>query len=154
MKIYLVQHGDCALIGGNSEQTLNETGKQDIKHLANFLSKKKLQVTHIYHSEKVRARETAEILLSGITSLNSIELLPGINPMDSVIPIVKQINGWKEDVVIVGHLPFMAKCVAKLITDDENNSVVIFERGTIVCLEKIGDIDWAINWMLRPELFL
>lgn len=153
MKIYLVQHGECELIGSHSEQTLNETGKRDIQHLANFLSKKKLQVSHLYHSEKVRARETAEILLSGITSLNGIELLPGINPMDSVIPIVKQINGWNEDVLIVGHLPFMTKCVAKLITDDENNSVVIFERGTIVCLEKIGDIDWAINWMLRPELF-
>jgi len=32
-----------------------------------------------------------------------------------------------------------------------NNSAVRFRMGGIVCLEGAGD-DWAVKWVIRPEL--
>lgn len=154
MKIYFVQHGDSVEKDIDPEQPLSEKGRKDIKRLANFLSKHDIIVSRLYHSEKLRAKETAELLVPSITSLNGVEVLSGITPMDPVSPIVEKMYTWREDTLLVGHLPFLSKCVAKLVCNDETSAVVSFERGTMLCLEKLESQNWAIYWMLRPELLI
>jgi phosphohistidine phosphatase len=154
MRIYLVQHGDCVDKEVDPDQPLSEKGIKDINRLAHFLSKHDIIVSRFYHSTKLRAKETAELLATNITSLNSIEVLQGITPMDPVSPIVERINTWKEDTLLVGHLPFLSHCVAKLICNDEKSTVVSFERGAMLCLEKSSNGSWSIYWMLRPELLV
>lgn len=66
---------------------------------------------------------------------------------------MEQIRDWENDTVLVGHLPFMAKLVAKLVTGRENDGVAAFQPGSMICLERGETGSWTINWMLRPVLF-
>jgi phosphohistidine phosphatase len=75
-----------------------------------------------------------------------------LNPNDATETIAGQINSWDEDTLVVGHLPFMAKLVSRLICGEESQSIVSFQPGALVCLERNQNNNWAILWALRPEI--
>jgi phosphohistidine phosphatase len=54
--------------------------------------------------------------------------------------------------MLVGHLPFMGKLVARLVGADEGKPVATFFPGTVVCLERDEANHWTIAWMVRPAL--
>jgi phosphohistidine phosphatase len=153
MKLYLVRHGESDSTGIDNERSLSDQGRSDIQRLATFISPLKLQVLRILHSEKRRAQQTAEILASCMDSTEPMEICFELSPLASVIPVVKKIYSGNSDVVVVGHMPFMGKLVAKLVTNNENQNIVSFAPGCMVCLEQIEQEQWSISWMLNPGLF-
>ena len=76
----------------------------------------------------------------------------GLDPLDAVTLIADEIESIEEDVLLVGHLPFLGRLVAKLITNDENKELVIFNPGTMICLEQVENKYWVINWMINASL--
>lgn len=153
MKLYLVRHGESIALGSDDKRPLSEKGEADIQSLANFISPLKLQVAHIFQSPKRRAQQTAEILSSKIVIANGIETKAELDPMASLNNILEELFVLNEDVLLVGHMPFLGKLVAKLITGNENKDIVSFKAGSMVCLEQIESEQWVILWMLNPELF-
>jgi phosphohistidine phosphatase len=55
-------------------------------------------------------------------------------------------------VLLLGHLPFMGKLVARLVAGDEDKPVAAFVPGSVIYLEQGEAGHWAITWMVRPEL--
>jgi len=65
MKIYLIRHGETTgdiedRYGGDYDDHLTEKGKQQAQDLAQYLKNKNIEI--IYHSPKIRARETTQII--------------------------------------------------------------------------------------------
>ncbi|KTD19078.1 phosphohistidine phosphatase SixA [Legionella lansingensis] len=152
MKIYLVQHGDSLAKEIDPERSLSEQGMKDVKSLGCFLSLLNIDVAHLYHSGKFRAQQTAEHLAVNIAIKHGIESRTGLDPLDDVIPMAKELNQSNQNLMLVGHLPFMDKLISQLVTNNEHHSLVSFEPGSMVCLEKTEEHHWRIAWMIRPEL--
>lgn len=154
MKLYLVRHGDSETSTNQSEAILTPKGREGIKRLAQFISKLNIKVDRFYHSGKRRAEETASLLASnaGLNSEHDLEILPGIEPLDPITPIIKKISTWEKDALLVGHLPFMTKLVGKLITDDEQHEFAQFEGGSMICLERLPSHQWILHWFIDPKL--
>lgn len=152
MKLYLARHGDYLLDTSQSMDVLTEKGRNDIILTANFLKKMNLRVSNILHSGKYRAQQTAELLSEGIACDQPPQSYPGLNPNDDVTAIAHEVAHWNDDVLLVGHLPFMGRLVSLLITGDENKEIVNFQTGVLVCLDQIDRTRWMINWVLTPEL--
>ena len=152
MKLYLLQQGDALPEQGNPDRPLGKRGLEDVRRLAEFVRNHGILVKHVYHSGKTRARETAEIVGARIASGVKIEATAGLNPNDSVEPWAKQINNRQEDLLLVGHMPFMGKMAAYLLSGNGSSQFVAFEPGSMLCLERDESGRWAIAWMLRPEL--
>jgi phosphohistidine phosphatase len=152
MKLYLLQHGDALLEEVNPERPLSERGLEDVRRLAEFVGKNHIRVKRVYHSGKTRARETADIVAAEMAAGAKIEATTGLNPNDPVEPIAKQINNWQEDSLLVGHMPFMGRMAAYLLSGNSGSQFVAFEPGSMLCLERDESGRWAIAWMLRPEL--
>ncbi|MEJ2310198.1 MAG: phosphohistidine phosphatase SixA [Gammaproteobacteria bacterium] len=151
MKLYLVQHGEAVAKDIDPERPLTEKGRKDVERLAGFLGKAGIGVGRVIHSGKLRARQTAEALASSIAPGIGIETSGLINPNDNPAAFDWQSDSWDEDILVVGHLPFMARLVAHLLTGDPDGVVIGYQPGTMVCLEH-SDGRWQIDWMLRPEL--
>ena len=66
--------------------------------------------------------------------------------------MIHQIDLWDGDSLMVGHMPFLSKLVNQLVSGDENNNVIVFQPGCMVCLEQIEIHRWSIDWMLSPVL--
>lgn len=153
MRLYLVQHGDSLPKEVDPDRPLSPQGREDVERLAAFLQGR-VRVARILHSGKTRARQTAELLAPAIAGNRSLETISGIDPLDSPEPIASQLQDWNEDALIVGHQPYMGKLVARLVIGADAQGVVVFQLGTLVCLERAPDAHWAITGMLRPELLL
>lgn len=151
MKLYLMQHGDAVSKDVDPERPLSETGRQDVERLTAFLSKTSFKPSRIIHSGKTRAKQTAELLAAQASPEAKIEASSGLSPKDEVKPVVRQAKNWTGDTLIVGHLPFMGRMVAYLVSGDADNEVVSYQPGSIVCVERT-DGNWKIAWMIRPEL--
>ena len=150
MNVYLVQHGQSVSEDVNPARPLNEKGRQEAEKVARFLQGLNLKIRVIFQSGKTRAAQTAEILNPMVTSLEGIIKKQGLAPNDPVDSWVKELNKSPDDVMIVGHLPFLSRLASRLLGKEEE--VVRFQQGGIVCLEKMEPLHWRINWMVVPEL--
>ena len=147
-----MQHGEAQPEAVSPERELSPQGRLDVGRLADFLGGRGVRAARVYHSGKTRARETAEKVAAQIAVGVKVEATTGLNPNDPVEPIVKQIAGWREDTLIVGHMPFMGKLAAHLLTGNSGLQLVVFKPGSMLCLERDENGRWAMAWMLRPEL--
>jgi phosphohistidine phosphatase len=152
MKLYLVQHGEAENKDTNSERPLTEKGHNDIRKLSQFLNQSDVQLGQVIHSGKLRAKETAEYFVKMLINPSSLVINDNINPNDSLEPLIEQIKSWNGDTLIVGHLPYLAKLVSYLTTNNKSTLTVSFQPGSIICLERDDELKWSINFMVRPEL--
>jgi len=151
MKLYLVQHGEACAKGVDPERPLTEQGKTDVERLAVFLKRAGVKVERVIHSQKLRARQTAETLASTIAAAVELEESGMINPDDNTKAFDWQSESWNIDTLVVGHLPFMSKLVSHLLVNDVDLLSVAYQPGSIVCLERT-DGQWQLDWMIRPQL--
>lgn len=154
MKLYLVQHGEAAKKEIDPDRPLTGRGVEDIDRLAAFLGRAGVQVERVLHSGKRRAVQTAERLAGSVAAGVALETTGLVNPADNPKEFAWQNASWDKDMLVVSHLPFLAKLVSYLVGADEARSIVAFQPGTAVCLERSDDARWQINWMLRPELLV
>jgi len=152
MRLYLVQHGEALAKEADPDRPLSDQGRRDIERLSGFLASRKFRVSHVWHSGKTRARQTAELLAAAMAPGLAAEARAGLAPNDSTEKFAGTLATWHEDAMVVGHLPFMARLVSRLVADNNDGTVVAYLPGSLVCLERDAGGAWAIAWMLRPEL--
>ena len=154
MNLYLVQHGDAVAKERDPTRPLTEQGRRDVEKIAGFLKGLNLSVQYLWHSGKARAAQTAEILATAIEPRTGIARRDGLGPNDDVRRVAEQLASIDEDIMIVGHLPFLSKLASLLITEDESANTVTFRQGGIVRLSRSDQQQWQLAWMLTPQLFL
>ena len=152
MRVYLVQHGEATAKDVNPERPLTDKGRRDVEAVAAFIGPLGLRVSHVLHSGKTRAAQTAEILGTSVTADRGIVYRAGLAPNDPVAPLVEELTSTAEGLMIVGHLPFMGKLASTLLTGSESVDVVVFRQGGVVCLERDDDGTWRVAWIVVPEL--
>jgi phosphohistidine phosphatase len=150
MRLYLVQHGEAVPEEVDPARPLSPSGQADVARIAAFLATGAVRVGRIMHSGKRRAEQTAEILGAALGS--APEACAGLNPTDPTDSVAREAAAWDRDVMLVSHLPFMAKLASRLVAGHEDAGVVAFQPGTVVCLERGEQQHWTIAWMIRPEL--
>ena len=143
MNLYLIQHGEATDEKSDPARPLTQKGKEDIKKTAEFMKKAGLKIDELWHSTKLRARQTAEIVTQALKLKGSIEK-GFLNPNDPVSSVADLINLSDKNLTIVGHLPFLAKLASVLVTGVDYKEVVEFKPGGVVCLQKL-DAGWSVD---------
>ena len=150
VKLYLVQHGEAKSEAEDPQRSLTERGIDEVRNVAGVAKKMGLHPSKIYHSGKQRAKQTAEIFAGSLDRPS--EATQGLNPNDEVRVWAERISMEREDLMIVGHLPFLEKLASFLMTGKETHRLVFFRYGSIVCLERKEDGGWGVRWILTPEM--
>lgn len=153
MKLFLVQHAKAASKEIDPDRPLTEEGLRDIQGICEFIKSLNLSVDYLWHSGKTRARQTAEILAEVITVANGIAAHDGLAPNDDVRVIKDQIVSAQNDIMIVGHMPFVAKLASLLLIGSESTQTIAFMQGGVVCLNCTDECKWQLEWMIIPVFF-
>lgn len=152
MAVYLVQHGKSLPEEKDPEKGLSEQGVNDVERMAKLASESGIIPTFIQHSGKKRARQTAEIFSAVLHPVKGVVEISGLNPLDDVRAFAESLES-RENIMYVGHLPFMERLTSYLICGDEENPVVKFRNSGIVCIDNDKDKGkWVIRWMLMPDM--
>jgi len=153
MNLHLVRHAEAKQKYEDLECSLSEIGWINIKKVAAFVSKNaNVKVSRIVHSEKTRARQTAEILAEHLNFAGVVEQIEGLDPLAEPSIWVKKLAEIKENMMIVGHLPYLNRLAALLLCQSDNKTVVDFQNAAFVCLRRDIAGLWSLRWMVVPQL--
>jgi phosphohistidine phosphatase len=152
MTIYLMRHGQAIQGADDSKRPLSESGRREVADVARFLLQRKTHVDIFYHSTKQRAQETAEIVRNILNPKVPMETKSGLAPNDAVPPIAEDMSQWRQDVMVVSHLPFLGKLVTYLVSGKEDDAVAM-PTASVVILKKEAQ-SWIIQEVIYPEQLL
>jgi phosphohistidine phosphatase len=100
----------------------------------------------------LRARQTAEILAASLNPQNGTQQVSGMAPNDDISPMRIRLGSEAENVMLVGHLPYLSRLLSSVLLVDENRPLVEFRMGGVICLEHVKNGEFKILWALTPDL--
>ena len=131
MLLYLVQHAEARSEEDDPRRDLTEKGRMDIEAVSHHLKRLKVEVKQILHSGKTRAHTTANILGEHLQPSAGVSEAPGLAPMDD--------PGIWADLLMSGN---------------KERSVINFQMGGAVQLQHMEADQWALDWMIVPNIIL
>ena len=151
MQVFLVQHGEAKPETEDPARPLSDRGREEVQQVARRAAALRLQVTAIYHSGKLRARETAEIFAAALAPPHGVHGMDGLTPADAPGKAGGEIESANEPLMLVGHLPHLRRLASLLLVGDPEREIIRFRNGAIICLVK-SEGGWLLQWVLSPEL--
>lgn len=152
MALFLVQHGKSLSKETDPDPGLSPKGRADVKKIAQVAAGYGIKVSRIIHSGKKRALQTAEIFASFLKPESGVQEKNGLKPLDDVSVWADEIDP-QDNLMLVGHLPFMSRLTSCLITGSADKPVFKFQNGGLVCLDINPDgRAWIIKWTLSPDI--
>ena len=147
-KVYFMQHGRAVDSADDPERPLSDAGIKQTEKIADTLRASGTVITSVFHSGKLRAAQTADIMATAM-SLDAATMIEGLAPNDEVTLLSQKLDS--SDALYVGHLPHLEKLAAYLLTGNEDATIVKFQNSGVLCLEKEDSL-YLIRWLLPPEL--
>jgi phosphohistidine phosphatase len=148
MYLYLVRHGNASDFV--YKNPLSEKGIIEIKGIISIINNKNIKVKAIYHSNKLRTKQTANLLSKAIESELGVIQKDGLLPLDDIDSIRNFISAANDNIMLVGHLPYMNELASSLTELPKQDENIQFDTGTLLCLKKNNSV-WQVQWALRPE---
>jgi phosphohistidine phosphatase len=145
---YLVRHGTAAGGADDRARPLTPAGRADVEATARALRAHGAQVAEIRHSDLVRARETAEILARVLAPSRGVRATTGLAPEDDPDVARTELELATESLMLVGHLPHLARLAAALVGAAAMEPVQ-FIAGTAVGFRR-GPGGWELERVLPP----
>jgi phosphohistidine phosphatase len=157
LQIYLIQHAESKSKEEDPARPLTNEGRRTAEMVAEHLSRLGISFNRVFHSGKLRAQQTAEILAGSLKIDEKVEAHTGLDPLDPVKPIAQwlseQAGQGVKSVAIVGHLPSLEKLASLLVAGNETAGVVSFQYAGVVRLApKAQGQGYTVRWVLTPEL--
>lgn len=144
MRVYLVRHGEAAASHGSAKRSLTQRGRKETEKVAEFVGRIGVRVQSICHSGKLRAQQTAEILAERVDSAQGVMMAEGLMPDDDPKSLGRELGSATEDIMLVGHLPFMSRLASTLLTGDEAVEFFRFQPSSVLCLERTAEDGWQV----------
>jgi phosphohistidine phosphatase len=157
LDVYLIQHGESKSKEEDPARPLTERGRKSVENVGADLARVGVSFDRVFHSGKLRAQQTAEILADSLGIGDKVEAHSGLDPMDPVKPIMDWFSELAEralkSVAIVGHLPFLDKLASILVTGSESAGVIAFQyAGVVRLVPKAEGQGYRVRWVLTSEL--
>ena len=147
MSLLLVHHGDAVGPNVDPMRPLSSIGRAATERLAGLAAGRGVKPDLIWHSGKLRARQTAELYWKACNPFAAITAERGLLPDDPPQWIHDRLVGETRSVLIAGHMPYLPRLLASLIgARDEARGG--FPRNGCVALEADGD-RWKEMWRLE-----
>lgn len=139
MRLLLVHHADAVGPDVDPQRPLSSRGHAEARALVERFSTERARVTGlgawvpaaIWHSGKLRARQTAEVFLA-LNPFAEFKMIRGLRPDDPPAILLGALADEARDLVVVGHLPYLAALRKGLTTIDSLfplHGLVLIERG-------------------------
>lgn len=142
MKVFLVRHGDYVHPDQDSTKPLSPKGENDVSNLGKWLSENDHRPSKIFHSGVKRANQTACILAENLDLQETIEA-ENLKPNSEVNFWGDKLEDYDEDIMLVGHMPYMGDLVSYLTTGE---CMCGFSTSEVICLEKKAPGYWKRVW--------
>jgi len=105
MQLFLVHHAEAVGPAVDPQRPLSSAGHAHADALAASARDAGVRPDAIWHSGKLRARQTAEAFWRACNPFASLKMVRGLRPEDSAVWIRDLLIVEEQDVLLVGHMP-------------------------------------------------
>jgi phosphohistidine phosphatase len=139
--VFLVHHADAVGAGDDPQRPLSAVGLSQAARLAERARAAGVKPAAIWHSGKLRARQTAEAFLRVCNPFAEFKMIRGLRPDDPPAWVRDLFAVETRDVMAVGHMPQLHDLLWALRPD-----AAPFPPHGIVALEREDDGQYVERW--------
>ena len=145
MMVYLVHHAHAVDAAIDSRRPLSTAGLAQVAWLAEQARVRGVRPASIWHSGKLRSRQTAEAFLRACNASAAFRAARGLLPGDPTVWMENALALEDDDVLVVGHMPHLPSLARAMAAD------VQLPLHGMVALERTGAATFELRWMLGPS---
>jgi phosphohistidine phosphatase len=149
VRLYIAHHGEALAPQDNPMRPLSVAGQQQAADLAREAAARGARPRVIWHSGKLRARQTAEAYWRACNPLAEFTAARGLLPGDPPAWIADRLSAEHGEVMIVGHMPHLPRLLRLLLAGDAEAPAIEFPLNGVVCAEEQAGV-WTERWRLSP----
>ncbi|HEX3703695.1 MAG TPA: phosphohistidine phosphatase SixA [Vicinamibacterales bacterium] len=149
MTLFLVHHGDAVMPDVDTRRPLSLRGREEVTQVAARAAAIGARPDVVWHSGKLRARQTAEEFWRACNALAELSATRDLQPADPPVWIRDRLRGESRNVMIVGHYPHLPDLLA-LLTAAPPDAHPPFPQHGVVALESLDEGEtWKEIWRVE-----
>lgn len=148
MVLYLVHHGDAVGPDVDPRRPLSERGREEVARLAAEAEARGARPLVVWHSGKLRARQTAEAFWRVCNALASFSATRDLQPDDPPEWIRDRLRGETRDILIAGHYPHLPRLLT-VMTEGGPAPSTFPQHGVVALTTEDAGKTWKELWRLE-----
>jgi phosphohistidine phosphatase len=150
VRLVIVHHGDAVGPEVDPRRPLSPRGRETVDRLAADAASRGVKPAVIWHSGKLRAKETAEAFWRACNPFAEFSASRDLQPEDQPEWMRDRLRGETRDILIAGHYPHLPRLVALLLGPHAEPPP--FPQNGVVALETddAGET-WRELWRLSSH---
>jgi phosphohistidine phosphatase len=146
--IYLVHHAEAVDSDVDAQRPVSSSGATHASALARASAARGVRPAAIWHSGKLRARQTAEAFRLACNPAAEFTAIRGLQPTDPPEWIRDRLIGESREVLLAGHYPSLPRILHLLVTGRTDGDARAFPLHGLVALEAEEE-RWVVRWELE-----
>ena len=148
MNLYLVHHGIAVGPEVDARRPLSPVGQAGVDRLAALAAARGVKPAVVWHSGKLRAKQTAEAFWRACNALAEFSATRDLQPDDPAQWIRDRLRGETRDILIAGHFTHLPRLLALLVLGGEAG-VEFPINGVVALSTEDGGETWKEKWRLE-----
>ena len=142
--LYLVHHGEAVSPEVDPRRPLSPRGERTVAKLAAEAAARGARPAVVWHSGKLRARQTAEAFWRACNALAEFSATKDLQPNDPPVWMRQRLLNEPRDLLLAGHFPYLPELLRLLVGEGGS-----FPPNGAVALESLdAGKTWAVVWRL------
>ncbi|MGC4085456.1 MAG: phosphoglycerate mutase family protein [Vicinamibacterales bacterium] len=148
VRLYLVHHGDAVGPDVDVRRPLSDAGRAAVDRLAKEAAARGAKPVVIWHSGKLRAKQTAEAYWRACNPLAELSATRDLQPDDLPAWIRDRLRFEPRDILLAGHYPHLPRLLA-MLRNEPDGTLASFPPHGIVALRTDDEGEtWVEEWRL------
>jgi phosphohistidine phosphatase len=147
--IYLVHHGDAVGPDVDTRRPLSPAGQVHVERLAAEAAARGAKPSVIWHSGKLRAKQTAEAFWRACNPLAELSATRDLQPDDQPQWIADRLGAETQDVLLAGHFPHLPRLLMLLTASDEPTFPA---HGVVALSSEDQGMTWKEVWRISMDV--
>jgi len=146
LNLYLVHHGDAVGPDVDPRRPLSTVGRANADRVADLAATRGARPAVVWHSGKLRARQTAEACWRACNALAELSATRDLQPDDPPEWMRDRLVGETRDILIAGHFPHLPRLLALLTGKGEETDFPL--HGIVALTSEDAGEHWQELWRI------
>jgi phosphohistidine phosphatase len=148
MNLYLAHHGIAVGPDVDARRPLSVAGQAGVERLASLAAARGAKPEVVWHSGKLRAKQTAEAYWRACNALAEFSATRDLQPDDPAQWIRDRLRGETRDILIAGHFTHLPRLLALLVLGGEAGVEFPINGFVALSTADAGET-WKETWRLE-----
>jgi phosphohistidine phosphatase len=149
VKLFLVHHGEAVGPDVDTRRPLSPRGQAAVARVAEDAAARGAKPAVVWHSGKLRARQTAEACWRACNPLADFSATRDLQPDDPPAWMRDRLRGETRDVLIAGHFPHLPGLFTLLLAPKDDRMVTFPQHGMVALATDDEGESWRELWRIE-----